>query len=61
MKLTIDQDGISVTIIHNSVISLDEVMQEVIRPALIGLGYHNDSVDKFILSEYSEDSDDGED
>lgn len=57
MKLTIEDDeGLVVTIVYNKVRGLSEVVKEVVRPALIGVGYAPEIVDH-ILKGGAEDED----
>ncbi|MBW1801304.1 MAG: hypothetical protein JRJ85_11325 [Deltaproteobacteria bacterium] len=54
MKMTLDSDGIQVTITNENVVSIEDVVEEVVRPCLIGIGFHPDSVDHYLNTSYSE-------
>lgn len=52
MKITIENEAVKVIIINEGLVSIGDVVQELVRPALIGVGFHPDSVDEYLVTEY---------
>ena len=50
MKITIEHEGIILTLEDENAVTIGEAVQ-LIRQALIGVGYHPDNVDDYIESE----------